>query len=398
MDDPYARVTPPVEPQTSADGDYQPDNEVVFSVALEDSRPEADRLGKLQKLWFAGCSNPYGDSYFACMPSVWLTFKAFEALHPEPLEEGTSWGLTDVTDQAALAAFVMDSFPELVDQSTKGETKITDEQRAQLLDQAMALRIGAGDSFRYEMPTWLIEQHTPSADPDVPDYGLAQVYFAVCDGKIGLSAPWQENIDLLTVMSDATMGFPLTCLDPQTGKERGPDNFMVSYSNVYAYETLINKNPVINGVKLGGTKVDRAALCIGDTCEPYADACDNPSAPRVPRCKEDNADACDTIKVLPVLSEKENSEVDVVSTNAGRGGGDLLEQMWIRYYADRGSIRTEVKRLQDATEGWFDEHGTEWVVPRNSGSAIIWSVAYDNRGGVDWVRLGVCVEDSGASY
>jgi hypothetical protein len=194
-------------------------------------------------------------------------------------------------------------------------------------------------------------------------------------------------------MSDATMGFPLTCSDPDTGDERGPDNFMVSYSNVYAYEELSNKNPVISGVEFDGQAVDDSALCIGESCTLYDDACDNPKAPRVPRCKKTKNSDCDTVKVLPVLSETENSEVDVIASNAGTSGGDLLEQMWLRYYADRGEIRSEVKRLQDATVGWFDDHGTKWQIPRSAGSAKIWSVAYDNRGGVDYVQLSVCVEE-----
>jgi hypothetical protein len=395
-DDPYVRVTAPTGTTGATDpteGEYQPDNEVTLTVALEDARRPSERLGKLQKLWFAGCSNPYGDSYFACLPSVWLTFKAFEALHPEPLEDGETWGLRDVENPADILAFVMDAFPQYVEQGTNGQAALTPDEQAQLLEQAMALRLGAGDSFSYEIPSWLIEQHPPSTDPDIPNYGLSQIYLAVCDGQIGLAEAWSGDIDPLTVMSDATMGFPLTCYEPDSTKERGPNHFMVSYSNVFAYEKLSNKNPVIRGIRFGEDVVSREALCIGDACETYANACDIPSAPHVKRCVEEKADACDKYDVKPELDEAVNAETDTVSTNAGSGGRDLREQMWIRYYADRGDLRYEVKRLQDANEGWFDEHGTEWTVPRTSGSAMIWAVAYDNRGGVDWVRLPVCIED-----
>jgi hypothetical protein len=390
-DDPYARVVPPAD-SASVEGVYQPDNEVSVSVAFEDARRKEDRLGSLQKLWFSGCSNPFGDRYFACMPLVWLTFKAFESLHPEPLKDGESWGLTDVENPDDVAKFVSETFPA---QGTGGKnnlSSLTEKEQAMLLEQAMVLRVGAGNSYRYELPPWLIERHTPSSDPDIPNYGLSQVYFALCDGEIGLAEPWQGEIDLFTVMADATMGFPLTCYEPGSTKERGPDHFMVSYSNVYAYEKLSNQNPVIDGIQLGDEEIPRSALCIGESCDPDQDACKLPNVKHVPRCTEENSSSCKKYALKPLLDEKKNSEIDEVASSAGGRRRKLREQMWLRYYATRGNIKFEVKRLQDANEGWFEDHGTEWTLPRTPGSVMIWSVAYDNRGGVDWVRLPVCVD------
>jgi hypothetical protein len=391
-DDPYVRVEAPADGESAANesdgGDYQPDNVVELEVAIEDSRRKSERQGALQKLWFAGCSNPPGDTYFSCVLSVWLAFKAYDAIGPKPLGEGETWGLSEA-DPADVLRFVQDAFPDLM--SGSGASSMSDEEQQQLIDQALALRVGAGDTFRYEIPSWLIERHAPSTDPDVPRYGLTQVYFAVCDGEIELAEPWKGEIDPFTVLADATLGFPLTCLDRETKEQRGPENFVVSYSNVYAYDSLSNRNPKIAGMKLDGKAVDASALCIGESCDSELDACDNPQAPRFKRCKEEKEADCPNVKVLPSLDESDNSEADVTATLAGTGGGTLLEQMWIRYYADRGAIKNEAKRLQDANEGWFSDHGTEWKVPRKAGAVKLWTVVYDNRGGVDWVRTSICV-------
>jgi hypothetical protein len=392
-DDPYVRVAAPPGGDGPADenasGEYQPDNVVELTVALSDSRRKSERGGALQKLWFAGCSNPPGDTYFSCVLSVWLAFKAYDAIGPKPLADGETWGLSDANTTEVLR-FVQDAFPDLMS-GAGGSASLSDEEQQQLIEQALALRVGAGDSFRYEVPSWLIDRHPRSSDPDVPSYGMTQVYFAVCDGEIELAEPWQGEIDPFTVLADATRGFPLTCVDRKTKKQRGPENFVVSYSNVYAYESLSNRNPKISGMKLDSKAVDESALCIGEACELAVDACDNPKAPRYSRCEEEKAADCPVVEVLSGLKESDNAETDVTATLAGKGGNTLREQMWIRYYADRGAIKNEAKRLQDANDGWFSDHGTEWKVPRTAGPVSLWTVVYDNRGGVDWVRTGICV-------
>jgi len=394
-DHPYLRVKAP-NPATNEPSSGEPSNVAGMTVALEDARAARDRKGPLQKMWFAGCSNPPGDNYFTCMLSVWLSFKAYDALAAKPLTDGETWDISQAS-QADIFQFVKDTFPKQFAQSgSTGSSSGTGTgalSQEDIINQALALRVGAGDTFQYQIPDWLIAKHTPSADPNVPPYGMSQVYFAACDGTIGLSAEWQGEIDPLTVLTDATKGFPLDCYDTETETQRGPDNFMVSYSNLYAYEKLTNQNPVISGIKLDGKEVDTRALCIGKTCPLYEDSCRNENAPRVPRCTKAKDADCPSLAFYPVLNEQDNSEVDTTATAADPQAGKLLEQMWIRYYANLGKMKADAKRLQDANEGWFAEHGTEWQVPRKSGSAHVWTVAYDNRGGVDWVRTSICVSD-----
>jgi hypothetical protein len=408
-DDPYLRPTSTGASDPSAG--YEPDNTAHMTLAIEDARLKQDKLGPdkkgplLQKLWFAGCNNPPMDNYFSCLLSVWLSFKAFKEFRTEPLDDGQSWSINDIPMTLAslqrVTTFLEELFPGY-SQSADGTQLIgpngeTVETQA-LYEQAAALNVGAGDTFDYTVPASIIAQHAPSTDKDMPPYGLSMVFLAVCDGELGLSPEWQENVDPLTVMTDATRGFPLTCYERGTAKERGPDNFMVSYSNLYVYEELKNKNPVIRGFKFDGEDVVESAVCIGEDCvgAPPSTCDEVPLAPRVKLCKLGGASDCQQYTVTPVLDEKGengNSEIDDIASLIGGGNAQLHEQMWIRYYADMGDIKNDAKRLQDATEGWFGEHATKWTVPsEGEGIAHIWSVVYDNRGGVDWARISVCVE------
>jgi len=382
-----------------------------MTLAMEDARREEDKLHldvdtprPLQKLWFGGCNNPFNDNYFGCLIPVWLSFRAFTELGPGALADGTSWSIKDIPQTLASAQKVNDFlsavFPGYSDSGgsqisgPNGET--IDSQALQ--DQAYALKIGAGDTFDYDVPDWVLKQHPPSTDRDLPPYGLSQVFLAVCDGEIGLSPDWKQNVDPLATLTDATRGFPLTCYDPVTKKERGPDNFMVSYSNLYVYETIKNNNPVVAGFLMDDKPVDKTAVCVGDRCvgmdESFLCDAENKTTPRAKLCQPGGASDCKEFTIKPDLVKADNSEVDVVASTVGGGNAQLSEQMWIRYYADEGKIGNDAKRLQDATEGWFDEHGTTWTAPSAGlGLHHIWSVVYDNRGGVDWARVSVCVEE-----
>lgn len=408
-DDPYLR---PAAKLGTADG-YRPDNIAHMTLAMQDARLEEDKQGvdgnppSLQKLWFAGCNNPPRDNYFSCLLSVWLSFKVLVELGPGPagLADGQYWSVGEhISDIGPLriAEFLQQTFPKQWEQSQNPDDPTAQDpstpaiSQEELLNLAMALRVGAGDTFDYEVPSWVIDQHPPSQDRDIPRYGLSQVFLAVCDGEIGYSPGWEKDVDPLATLTDATRGFPLTCYERGTKKQRGPDNFMVSYSNLYVYDDLSNKNPVIEGFRFDGKDVADSALCIGEDClaKPAPASCESaPEVQRVKLCDPKSSSGCKEYDIRPTLAESKNSELDDIASMVGGGNEQLREQMWIRYYADRGAIARDTKRLQDANEGWFTEYATKWTVPsEGEGITSIWSVVYDNRGGVDWVRISICLE------
>jgi hypothetical protein len=323
---------------------------------------------------------------------------------PNGLNDGEVWSIRKNFNEIGLTRimdFIRQSLPprygELLD-STDPNLTVDGMNLNDLIGYVSALTVGAGDSFDYKVPSWVIETHPRAADSDIPRYGLSQVFLAVCDGEIGISPDWQGVVDPLEVLLDATRGFPLTCYEPNTTKERGPDNFMVSYSNLYVYDEIRNQNPVVGGFSFNGDTVDASAVCIGADCaamvEPSCDAA--APTPRAQLCHPGGASDCKEFAITPILVQKDNQELDTLASRVGGGTNQLYEQMWIRYYADTGNIKNDAKRLQDATEGWFAEHDTKWTAPsagKAGDVAHIWSVVYDNRGGVDWARISVCLED-----
>lgn len=405
--DPYLRPAAPnaVGSTATASGNAAvPDAVAHLTLAMEDARPLERRQGPIQKLWFGGCNNPPRDNYFTCLLSVWLSFKVWDELGPltargpGKLPDGEGWPNQEDLDQIGpirLMQFLRDTFPGQFDAGNAGAPAAegASSEQQELLQQALALRVGTGDTFDYPVPSWVIEKHAPPDDPDLPRYGLSQVFLAVCDGEIGISPDWQTVDNPLAILTDATRGFPLTCYERGTNRkiERGPDHYMVSYSNLYVYDELTNRNPVVAGFRIDDKDVDSSALCIGQACQNALDPpCSEPH--RVEACVPEEGRGCGEHRITPVLNEIDNSERDAIASRVGGGDANLREQMWVRYYADMGEIARDTKRLQDATDGWYSDHHTKWTAPeRWSGVAHIWSVVYDNRGGVDWARVSVCV-------
>jgi hypothetical protein len=384
-DDPYARPNPTAA--SAGTSDYQPDNVVDMTLGWDDAREVSARSGPIERRWFAGCENPAGDSYFACQLGVWLAFRAYEELGPSSLSDGETWkvGDADQAGRASLLESVAPSVPEAV--------------RAAYLPTLDMLTVGAGDQFSLPVSPTIIQRHEPPADPDMAPYGVSYVFFTVCDGRLGIAEPWRGEVDVSAIVADATRGFPLACYDRDTGEVRGPDDYVAGFSVVYAFDELVNRNPVARGFEIDGQAVPEKDLCIGETCRHDADAsaaaddvCGDPEAIHVARCATKGGGACPSLEVTVVVDESENSEVDTGASMVEKGGSELLEQMWIRYYTDAGQLDRVVRRLQDATLGWFDGHEAKWTVPKSRGQAILWSVVYDNRGGMDWVRARVCVD------
>ena len=383
-DDPYARVKPPDSGDVAANS--EPDNVVEMTMAWQDARAESDRSGPIERLWFAGCDDPPGDTYFSCLLEVWLTYRAYLSFGPGELTDGESWSPSDEPDVDAKLGFINEIAPE-----------IPVESRSELLPLLDGLSIGRGDRFAVTVPPDLIERHLASTEPGYPPYGLSYVFFTLCDGRIDIAPDWTEEVDITTLLTDATRGFPLACYDRDSGEERGPDNYVAGYSSYYAYQNVTNHNPVVDGFEIDGQPVPASSLCIGLDCSNSSptgvpDPCEDPESFHLAACDQEQSGGCPRLSIKPVLDRDKNSEMDELSTNLESSREPLLEQMWIKYFADFGDVDRNVKRLQDAIEGWFDDFGTKWRVPKRKGPVHLWSLVYDNRGGIDWARVDICLE------
>jgi hypothetical protein len=286
----------------------------------------------------------------------------------------------------------------------------------------------------------IISNRPPPANPAQPRFGTSFVFFAACAGKLDLDVrPTAVN--------------PFVCLS-DTGKRLGADDFVLGYTEIFAYDELTNQNPIIglNGApvfEVDGTAVEPD--CIGEACValaaeelalrppisggsspdgglmapgvldagldgvdggtrdagtappsnvPPPPSCDkndtsDPTRPAEPRCfnacTTDDENKCPKHTINLVVDESSAEPDDAAEAIAGR---KVLEQMWINYYADHGKLEHDVKLLNDATSGWNPEHAADLLVPKSVGSFHVWAVAHDNRGGAQWVRVTLATRSS----
>lgn len=240
------------------------------------------------------------------------------------------------------------------------------------------VKVGTGNRFTFTMPADVIDSRPPPQDPKLPPYGLAYVFFAVCAGQLG-PAPSDQP-------------FPIGCYGPD-GKALGADDFIVGYSAIYAYRDFTNANPSVTGFSFNG--VETPPVCIGEQCADVSEPppppdCSQPNVPCIFACAADgDEDDCDGYPVRPLV-DRDSAEKDSVSSAAY--GRDTEEQMWIRYFADAGSLDSDIRLLNDAEKGWNDDFGTKFRAPKDPGVVNLWAVVYDNRGGMNWVRQQVVVQ------
>jgi hypothetical protein len=90
-----------------------------------------------------------------------------------------------------------------------------------------------------------------------------------------------------------------------------------------------------------------------------------------------------------LLDSQKNNEIDLFASS---GGNSIGEQMWIDYYADRGTFDRAVKLLRDTKLGWFEDHASHWKPPSDTGPVNLLIVVHDNRGGAAWARTVLCVD------
>jgi len=372
---------------------------------LATATPASDPHRTVQRLWFSGCDDLPGDEYFTCLLRIYLLWNAWSASpNSARLNDVGSWSPVDDVDKtlsqddrnAALAPYLQLFNPSLP------------------IDLAEAyfntVRIGAGERFTYPIPPRIIENHRSTTDSAIPPYGLAFVFFTVCAGQNPTlqPAPQWRNVDWknadITTLTNATLGFPFICTD-DTGSALDSDNYISGYTEQYVYgDGSANLNPVIDSVTFNNIKYDFGSVdpgmpCLNDACVPDVvpslDACkiavtpgqENATPPHVNACSEH----CPTYELIPDMTAANNDDVD---TFTSAGGSPVGEQMWIDYYANQGTLKGSARSLRDTTLGWFDDHGQKWTPPAsaNNGPALLWAVVHDNRGGVAWLRVQVCID------
>jgi hypothetical protein len=317
----------------------KPGETVTIDLLYYDASPKALRPDgtrrKVNVAWFGNCHNPPGDFYYGCFPIFAQTFAAI-------------------------------STPD----GTLDPTKIPPGA------------FGFGDQFTVAVPADIITSRPPPSGTTIP-YGLSYAFFAACAGDL---AP----------ATDSSSGLPVACLDPETKQPLGADDFVFGYTSVYSYDTLRNKNPIVDGRTFQDKPLDQAPCYDKTVCaEGFRCGFDAPRTciPVIPHCTAEKLADCPTYKLSPVMDPAKNSESDPNALNPD--GSVLQEVMWVYYYASDGTIDKDTRLLNDAQAGWqpADKLGTEWKAPGEaSGPTRIWGAFHDNRGGAELTWWDVYVD------
>ncbi|HET9959077.1 MAG TPA: hypothetical protein VFQ61_31520 [Polyangiaceae bacterium] len=348
----------------------QPGDDVTLSMLWHDGRsaqegqPVPGRLDNsnpsqrnVQVMWFPPCLNPAGDLYQTCFadPRLFL-----------------SEGVPPLTDRAA---YMRDRF---------------------------TFQVPAGDKvFQGREPL-----------PGQPKYGLFYVFFALCAGTLEL----QSDSPLPRCVLDTGES-----LEPDADGLGGSKEFVIGYSTVYVFATkdgqeFSNENPTFAAPKfrIGGREYEPdcmdplpAELPAGSTLSSCItpeggqlplpnlsddEPCDEDRVACVKPCEADGEPGdCPAISIGPALDrdvvEREKDTVSAAYFNRP----NFNEQMWINYYTDHGGLKSEVRLLNDATEGFNPKYRTDFYAPK-AGPSTLWAVVHDNRGGQAFMRKTILVK------
>lgn len=311
-----------------------PGDEVTFTMTYHDGLAGPDDAQRpVQIVWLGGCFNPPGDQYFACYEQLAELFSSLSTGQPPP--------------------------PEY-----------------------FAGGIGL-DTFTTRIPEDIL---TSREQPPVgPAYGIAYVFFAACAGQIGPVEDPGGNAG----------AFPLGCFDAE-GRRLGAESFVPGYTQIYVFGPiedtqgneilLTNENPEIGGLTLDGEEISEDFAEI-----PTVQACPVPEDERrAAGCgAQDPSAECTTYEIKGIV-DPGVAEPDLSGQTLD--GEELSEVVWINYYADQGEFESDIKLVNEATEGYLDDFGVQWIPPSEPGIATLWAVLRDARGGSSVVRRLVRVE------
>ncbi len=243
-----------------------------------------------------------------------------------------------------------------------------------------------GPDFATADPTFTIQAaplRPVVQDPQAPPSGLSFAFFGVCAGRLdGADLAERFNAGQIKEFGDV---FPL-CLD-EDGEPLSGNDYIIGYTTVYSYEGFTNQNPIVTGFQVNGKDV--TFDCIGLDCiskvdepEPLTE-CEEGFA-CIDSCEDDGDESCPEISIKPIV-DPESAEIDGVASEIY--GRENHESLWINYLVDRGSVRADVKLLNDGVTGWNTEYNDDYFAPKETGPVRMWAVVHDNRGGVNWVRI-----------
>lgn len=215
-----------------------------------------------------------------------------------------------------------------------------------------------GTTFPITLPADIITTHAPTPGAEAP-YGVAFVFFIACAGHVRIANvdPNSQNPQLK----------PILCTDDD-GKELSPDDYVFAFTRVYAYDKLVNTNPVITNVTIDGAPIDPMQ---GITVTP---------------CTGERTGPRSTCKTYQLAAE--------VPDTSWEPSLDQHEAVYSTFYYTEavGDFDADGKLLFDAAKGKIADHAVKLIPKATVGEGKIWVIVQDSRGGAAWVELPVHVK------
>jgi hypothetical protein len=239
--------------------------------------------------------------------------------------------------------------------------------------------VPTGPSYTFRMPSDAVTSHPAEQGTPVP-YGLAILFNVACAGHLQLVPIDPSNQNPQAV--------PLGCFD-SSGNQLGPDDWVLGFTRIYAYDKVRNADPVISYVDVAGKhlpvtpqpgapQVYTAPACSSDT-----------GCLSMPVCTGSGSDC--QVQMGPVVPAS-SWEVNPEQTDVH--GNPVHEELWVDFYATFGNLGDDARLLYDPVTGSVGDPtrtDTTFQGPSTAGTGNIWMIVHDNRGGVAWVTIPVLV-------
>lgn len=317
------------------DGTIMPGSKVKLSMLLADNRiidrAEGEPPPEVNVAWLAGCNNPPGRQYFACLPAM-----------------------------RELAA-------ALGDGSAPSPN--------------LAGKFGTGTEFEVSIPDDILTT-APLVPHDPIHYGVSYVFFVACAGIPGFDP-------------SITEGIPVTCTTPDgkaVGTSGMVVGFTTLYTydggaNLNPILTALD----FDGEQMPATLVDRPAVpcTLDEDCAPPAGQ--SYKHPRI--CTLDTRTCAPVLNAC--LSGDDCPEVRVtprIDTASVEHYSDGYEVIWASYYATSGALREDARLVVDRTAGLTGDPTTLWKIPDKRSTSRIWVTVNDQRGGATWGFFDVAIQ------
>jgi hypothetical protein len=348
----------------------RPGATVRSQVLAVDGRPDGGADGAsnepMQVYWLPFvCVNPPNDAFYAC-------FSAFEP-NPSGVEqygESTGDGGLDGGGMAMISGAISawDGGPEAGVGATlpvgggMGGGSLPSIPTGVDISQFLI----QGPRAVFHLPSDIVSSHRHVKGAAYP-YGLAVVFNIACAGHVEVIALDAGNANPEQI--------PFGCFNAQ-GQQLPASDYVIGYTEVFAYDSLSNTNPVIS------------SLSFRDASVPL----DGSSSATVsfPHCTDSNTNDCpDNYAIVGVP----DASWELDPQDPGPDGGPAHEEVWVDYYATIGSLSDDAILVFDPSLGRIKaphQEDLQSVTQKQQGT--MWAIVHDNRGGASWITVPLDVQ------